>query len=162
MTNVNGLPQQIHSNELLKTLTMDEVAKLIPLFSDFFAVEEALIFREGCAAAHLYLVTEGEIALQTSMRAPSRARSRRTTIAVCRPGEVMGWSALVEPYKYTLSAVAWVPSRMIRIESKMLRKVLDMYPEVGYKIMRSLSAVTSRRLRQITGTLTKATIYLPQ
>ena len=141
-------------DELFGVLTDGELDKIAPLCSHFVAVEDALIFREGHAATYLYVVTEGQIALQKSLRVPHRARSRRTTITICRPGEIVGWSALVEPYKYTLSAVAWEPSKMLRIESRRFRKALDVYPDIGYKIMRSLSGVTSRRLRQITDALT--------
>ena len=65
----------------------------------------------------------------------------------------MGWSALVWPYKYTLSAGGWESSRLVRVDASMLRKALDMYPEVGYKVMRSLSALAARQLRQTTDSL---------
>ena len=72
---------------------------------------------------------------------------------MCRPGEVVGWSGLVEPYTYTLSALAWESSRLIRIDAKILRKALDRYPTVGHSVMKRLSVVMSRRLRQITEAL---------
>ena len=71
----------------------------------------------------------------------------------CRPGEVVGWSGLVEPFKYTLSAMAWESCKLISIDTRMLRRGLDMYPEMGYKVMNALSNVVSRRLRQTTDTL---------
>ncbi len=145
----NGLSQ----NELFGPLTEQELSKLAPLCSTFSAAEEAALFLEGRFASHLYLVTEGQIALQKRIRVPHATRPKRMTVTVCRAGEVVGWSALVEPYKYTLSAVAWDASRLIRIDAKMLRMALNLYPEIGYKIMGTLSAVMSRRLRQITEAL---------
>ena len=65
----------------------------------------------------------------------------------------MGWSGLVEPYKYTLSAVAWESSKLIRMDAKLLRKALDAHPEIGYKVTRSLSGIMSLRLTQITHAL---------
>ena len=143
----------LRKNELFAALTDDELSTLTPLCSRFAVIEDGLVFREGTEASYLYLVVEGQIALQRPLRAPHGRRSRRTTVAVCRPPEVVGWSALVWPYKYTLSAVGWESSRLVRVDASMLRKALDMYPEVGYKVMRSLSALAARQLRQTTDSL---------
>ena len=144
----------LHECELFQGLTDEEVSKFIPLCADFAVIEGGVvIFNEGRDASHLYLVVEGQIALQKAIRAPHARGSRRTVVAVCRPGEVVGWSALVEPYRYTLSAAAWNSSRLIRVDSKLLRKALDTYPVIGYKVMGALSAIMSRRLRQTTETL---------
>ena len=143
----------LHRSELFETLTEKELSKLSPLSSEFAVIEDSFLFIEGHNALHPYIVTEGRIALQKAVRVPHGKNSRRTTITVCGPGEVVGWSALVEPHKYTLSAVAWETSRLIRVDSKMLRKALDMYPVMGYKVMMALSRVMSRRLRQTTKAL---------
>ena len=145
----------LQENELFETLTDDELSQFKPLCSDFVAVQDATIFTEGRLASHMYLVTEGQVALQKSIRPPHGTRSRRTTIAVCSPRGVVGWSALVEPYRYTISAMAWKSTRLISIDAKMLRRALDLYPEMGFKVMRSLSAVMSRRLSQTTEALIK-------
>ena len=113
-----------------------------------------MVFTEGMRASHLYLVMDGRIALQKAIRVPHGSSSRRTTIALCQPGEVVGWSALVEPYRYTLSAVAWESTHMVRMESNMLRRALDMYPELGYRVMSTLAEVMSRRLWQTMEALT--------
>ena len=144
---------RLQDNELFGSLTEDELSKIAPLCSDFVAIEGATILMEGRNASHLYVVTDGQVALQKWIRPPHGTRSRRTTITLCRPGEIVGWSALVEPYKYTLSAVAWEHTRLINIDAKMLRRTLDTHPEIGYKVMSSLAAVVLRRLRQTTGTL---------
>ena len=139
--------------ELFRGLTKDELSKLKHLCSDRVVVQDSTLFTEGREATHLYVVTEGQIALQKAMRAPHSRPSRRATIGICRAGDIAGWSSLVEPYKYTLSAVAWQPSKLIRIDSVTLRRALDIYPDMGYKVMKALSAIIASRLRQITTTL---------
>ncbi len=139
--------------QLFQDLVEDELAKLSFLCSDFVVIQDGALFTEGRTASHLYVVSEGQIALQKAIRAPHARRSRRTTVAICSPSEVIGWSALVEPYKYTLSAVAWQSSRLIRIDSVALRRALEMYPDMGFKVMRALSAVMATRLKQTTSTL---------
>ena len=140
----------LHENELFGTLTEEEMSRLAPFCAPFVAIEEAALFAEGRQASRLYLVTEGRIALQKSVRPRHGMHSRRTTVSVCQPGDIVGWSALVEPYQYTLSAVASESSRLISMDAKALRGALATHPEMGYRVMRALSAVMSRRLRQTT------------
>ena len=146
--------QRLARNELFGTLAKRELSRLAPICTDFVAVEDALIFREGSNAAHLYLVSEGQVALQKAVRVAHATRSRRTTVDICHPGDLLGWSGLVEPHKYTLSAVAWGSCRLISVDAKMLRRALGLYPGIGYKVMCSLSQVMARRLRQTTDALT--------
>ena len=144
---------ELRENELFAALTEDELSTLAPLCSRFAVIEDGLVFREGNEASYLFLVVEGQIALQRPLRAPHGRRSRRTTVAVCRPPEVVGWSALVWPYKHTLSAVGWESSRLVRVDASLLRRALDMYPEIGYKVMRSLTSLASRQLLKTTDSL---------
>ncbi len=140
-------------NELFEGLTPEELSLFTPLCFRFAVVEDGMVFAEGREASNLYLVAEGQIALQKGVRAPHGRHSRRTTIAMCRPGEVVGWSALVAPHRYTLSAVAWQSSKLVRMDSKLLRRVLDQNHDTGYKVIRDLSIIMARRLRQITQVL---------
>jgi CRP/FNR family cyclic AMP-dependent transcriptional regulator len=145
---------RLQQNDLFGNLTEDELCRLPHLSTHYVIIEDATLFAEGRTATHLYIVAEGQIALQKAIRARHAKHSRRTTIAVCHPGEVLGWSSLIEPYKYTLSAVAWGTSRLVRIDAKMLRRTLDTFPEMGYKIMGALSEVMSRRLEGVADALT--------
>ncbi len=55
----------------------------------------------------------------------------------------------------SLSAVAWKSSRLIRVDAEMLHKALEVHPDMGYAVMRALSAVFSRRFGQVTAALIK-------
>ena len=126
---------------------------LAPTCNAYSIAQEAVLFTEGRAATNLYVVTDGELSLRKSMHVTRASRTNRVTITICQPGDVVGWSALVSPYRYTLSAMAWEDSRLIRVEGKMLRKAFQMYPDIGCKVMTALSAVISRRLVQTTEAL---------
>ena len=143
----------LRCNELTKDLTDEELARFAVLCSPYAVVEDGLLFSEGRRASHLYLITEGQIAVQKPIRAPHARHSRRSIVAICEPGEIVGWSALVEPFVYTLTATGWKPSRLISVDAGLLRRALDSYPEMGYRLMNRLSAVISRRLRHTTEAL---------
>jgi CRP/FNR family cyclic AMP-dependent transcriptional regulator len=149
----------LQENELFASLSDDEVKRLAPLCSDFAAVEGSVLFREGRAASRLFLVTDGQIALRKGIRSPLGKRWRHTTVAVCRPGEAVGWSALVQPYRHPLSAVAWESSRLLRIDAKIVRKMLDSSPELENKVMKALSMVAAHRLTQMAEALGRELSY---
>ena len=149
----------LQENELFASRSDDEVKRLAPLCSDFAAVEGSVLFREGRAASRLFLVTDGQIALRKGIRSPLGKRWRHTTVAVCRPGEAVGWSALVQPYRHPLSAVAWESSRLLRIDAKIVRKMLDSSPELENKVMKALSMVAAHRLTQMAEALGRELSY---
>ena len=146
----------LSQTELLFGLSEQEIAALTPLCHQIDTLEAATVFSEGTPATHLYVITEGQVALQKSMRAPYAVWPHRTTVAVCQPGELIGWSALIAPFKYTLSALAWSPTTLLRSKSSSLCRTLEAQPELGFKVIRSVSAVVSRRLKQTMDALINA------
>lgn len=146
----------LSQTELLFGLSEQEIAALAPLCHQIDTLEAATVFPEGTPATHLYVITEGQVALQKSVRAPHAVWPRRTTVAVCQSGELIGWSALIAPFQYTLSALAWSPTTPFRFVSSRLRRTLEAQLEIGFKVMRSVSAVVSRRLTQTMDALINA------
>lgn len=138
----------LSQTELLFGLSEQEIAARAPLCHQIDTLEATTVFPEGTPATHLYVITEGQVVLQKSMRAPHAVWPRRTTVAVCQSGELIGWSALIAPFQYTLSALAWSPTVLLRFESSRLYRTLEAQAELGLKVMRSVSAGVSRRLKQ--------------
>ena len=112
------------------------------------------MFREGQKADRLFVVARGKVALHK--RLGRRAEHRSTTVAFCSSGQILGWSALVPPGRYTLSATAWEPVMLLSIPASLLRRAIDLNPDMGLRIMRCLSAIMARRLQQTTIALTTA------
>jgi CRP/FNR family cyclic AMP-dependent transcriptional regulator len=79
----------------------------------------AEILRAGAPAPFLGVVERGRVALR--LRVPERGR---VTIVTVEPGELLGWSAVVPPYRATVDAVATEPTRLIAYESSALRERL--------------------------------------
>ena len=139
--------------ELFKSLEDEELSRVAIICSELDMAEGAPLFVEGQAADRIYIVTQGRVALHKSVESSTR---RFATVAFCCQGEVVGWSGLVEPYRYTLSATAWEPCQLLGISARLLRRALELNPGIGYRMMRSLSEVMARRLQQVTRSLTAA------
>ncbi|MQG76248.1 MAG: cyclic nucleotide-binding domain-containing protein [SAR202 cluster bacterium] len=146
----------LSQTQLLFGLNEQEIAALTPLCHPIDTLEAATIFSEGAPDTHLYVITAGQVAFQKSMRAPHAVWPRHTTVAVCQPGELIGWSTLIAPFQYTLSALAWSPTTLLRFESSSLCSTLETQPGLGFKVMRSVAAVVSRRLKQTMDALINA------
>ncbi len=70
----------------------------------------------------------------------------RCTVDTLVPGDLLGWSALVEPYRMTAIATAPAGTRLIKIEAKRLRELCDRDPLLGYRLMSQVVKLLDDRL----------------
>ena len=61
-------------------------------------------------------------------------------------GDIMAWSALLEPYRLTASGVARSEGRMIAIEAEGLRTLCKTNPEFGLPMMTQVAKTLRDRL----------------
>lgn len=122
---------------------LDEIAKLCaPVAYE----AGTTICKEGEPVERLYVVEEGKVAVEMSIPAEPKSPQRRVTVDIVTRGELLGWSALVEPYVFTMSAICLDRVRATAIDAAQLRNLLDREPQIGYKVMKSLVGVVSSRL----------------
>ena len=72
--------------------------------------------------------------------------AKRVTVDVVSGNEVVGWSALVEPYIYTLTAVCLQKVNVLSISGSKLRWLVRNDPVIGYEVVRQLIKVVALRL----------------
>jgi CRP-like cAMP-binding protein len=128
----------------------------------------AVIFREGQEASHLYGVMKGEVELSILfrdrvMRADVQYEDyvrkhveiieKEIVIEDLGPGEVFSWSALSAPHRLTSTATCCRPTRVFALEASRLKAVLAQAPAVGYLFMQRVSEIIARRLRNRTNKL---------
>jgi CRP-like cAMP-binding protein len=109
---------------------------------------------EGDTADALYLVLEGKIDLKITIDPKSQRQQHISTVT---EGHMMGWSALVEPYLYTLSAIASSNCRLVALEASAVRDMMEHKPEIGYTIMKRLAQAIGARLANLRVQLANAT-----
>jgi CRP/FNR family transcriptional regulator, cyclic AMP receptor protein len=100
------------------------------------------LLREGGPADQLYLIRYGRVALEVTM--PGRAPVTFLTIG---PGEVVGISWLVEPYRWTYDARALELTRAIAIDAGCIRRKCDEDHDLGYELMKRFLPVIVQRLQ---------------
>jgi CRP/FNR family transcriptional regulator, cyclic AMP receptor protein len=103
--------------------------------------EGSTITREGEPTRDCGVVLRGRVALR--MRVPERGM---VTILTVEPGDVVGWSALVPPYRATSTAVALESTELALFDGERLRTELTRQPELAAQVYPMLLQAVSRRL----------------
>lgn len=98
-----------------------------------------ILFRKGDLADYLYILEEG--AVNITVEGPARI-----SFSLNQLGQVLGWSALVEPNRYTATGECVKDSKVIKIDGERLMRILERHPREGMTIMRRLAGVIATRL----------------
>ena len=136
-------PEILRRYQLFAGLPL-EVLKEIAQFSRELTLEaDTYLFQEGDSAEELYLIISGGIDLQLVM--PDNG-SQNIEVEMIVPGELVGWSALIEPYIYHMSAVATTPTRVVVIDGVQMRECLANHHECGYTVLLRIARIIGERL----------------
>lgn len=100
-----------------------------------------VLFREGDASDFLAIVLDGRIALR--VRVPERGQ---VTIMTVEPGDVVGWSAVVPPFRATSTAIGLAPTELAYFQGDTLRAALAEDPQLAAELYPMLLTAVARRL----------------
>jgi CRP-like cAMP-binding protein len=135
------------AHELLNGLSSAQIDKVLALGSRLTVPSGVSLFRLGESADRLSLVERGRIRLTLPMQV--RGREQDILIEEKLPGEAVGWSALIPPYRFTLSATAPVETKIIALSRDALLNCFEGSPEIGQKISLNLAIVVGQRLQLV-------------
>ena len=117
---------------------LEQIAK-ISRVRDF--KEGDVVFRQGDAAQHVYMVVAGNVSLEICA-----AGSGCKQILTLGPGELLGWSAVLEQLSFTARARAVAATRLVEINVAQLLGMCDQDPQFGYALMRQVALALAKRL----------------
>ncbi|MFN3231345.1 MAG: Crp/Fnr family transcriptional regulator [Alphaproteobacteria bacterium] len=100
------------------------------------------LLREGETAEDIYMLRAGKVALE--IHAPG---GPEITFLTLGPGEIVGVSWLVPPYRWTHDARAIEPVRAIALDAACLRGKCDEDHDLGYEMMMRFMPVVVERLQ---------------
>lgn len=130
--------------ELLNGLTATEIDQVLQLGARMIVPGGTSLFRLGDPADHLFLTARGRIKLTLPMQI--RGREEDILVEESSAGQTVGWSALIPPHLFTLTATALVETEVIAVPREALREYFAAYPAAGCKIALNLAAVIGHRL----------------
>lgn len=127
---------------LFQGLSNEQLALLRPLFEPCNFCAETALFEQGDLAEYIYLVVDGEIAIQYKPE-----DGPVITLSRVRPGGVVGWSAALGNRLYTSGAYTTVATQTLRLRGDTLRALCNEQPDTGLLILERLASIISERLR---------------
>ncbi len=105
------------------------------------APARARLLREGDETRELSVLVDGRVALTEHV-----AGRGSVTLMTVEPGDVFGWSALVEPYRATSTVVSLEPVRVVAFDGTRLRERVRADCELAAGIYPRLLEALARRL----------------
>jgi hydrogenase maturation protease len=119
--------------ESLKQLAMIAEEKAVPV--------NTVMFREGDPASHLSIIVKGEVNIQYIL-----GNGELRTVDTLVDGDLLMWSALVEPYKATALGTTTRETHLVRIDAAKLRLLCEQEPILGYRLMTQVARLLAHRL----------------
>jgi CRP-like cAMP-binding protein len=101
-----------------------------------------LIAQTGDAADEFFAIRHGRVAIE--LHSPSRGPLILQTVD---EGEILGWSWLFPPYRWTFDARAIDEVRAIAFDGECLRGKCDRDPVMGYDFMKRFAQTFMQRLQ---------------
>jgi CRP-like cAMP-binding protein len=129
---------------LFKDLEDDQLEVIRPCCEEADFKRGEQIFRAGENAGFLYVVLEGQIELH------EEDVNETPVLSTLSGGSAFGWSALVSPYKYHLSAYcAGRTCKVLKMERGRFTKLLEEDATIGYPVMNRILALIGRRFDKL-------------
>ncbi|MDO8491190.1 MAG: cyclic nucleotide-binding domain-containing protein [Dehalococcoidia bacterium] len=138
--------QTLRQCQVFSALNDDDLREAVHLAEQKEYGAGKAIFQVGMPAEELLVLQEGKVALQMSLSASGRGTSHRITVDIAGCNDLIGWSALVEPHVYTLTAVCIKPAKVLSINAIKLRALLNANHHTGYLVLNKLIKVVASRL----------------
>lgn len=125
--------------DLFKETDPEVMKEIGDICSEESYAKDTVLFKRGEEADYLYILEEGSVNLVIE-------NGGSLVFSLTEPGDVFGWSSMVESGQYTASGVCVTDLKVVKIERERLDKIFNLHPDVGLKVLKRLAGVISQRL----------------
>ncbi len=134
----------IRGAELFHTLHPDAVERLATIGRRLALRTGECLFFLGDSAQNVSVVTSGQLDL--CLPVSFGGVTKDIVVETAGPGKTVGWSALVTPFRFTLSAKAREASEVIAFSRQELTQLFEADPETERVVLRRISELIGNRL----------------
>jgi CRP-like cAMP-binding protein len=132
--------QPLPDNPFFSGLSREQLDLLLPLFQAFTAPAGTMIFKQGDAASHLYVIQRGSVTIQYKPY-----DGPIITLSHLGAGEIFGWSSVAGGGTYTSDAMVTVGIEALRLRGSDLVHLCAARPVEGFAILDHLAEAVSPR-----------------
>lgn len=140
--------KKIRDCELFATLSNDELERIASSASEKQYEAGTTIFHEGENADELFMLQEGKVALQMTLKDNHGVTHRRMSVYVVSANEVFGLPAAIAPYTHTVTAVCLQNAKVLAINGNDLRWLLQNNPSTGFNVLEGIIKIVVSRLEE--------------
>lgn len=126
--------------DLFRGLSPGFMNKLVESSREVDYGPDTLLFERGQPAEALYILIQGSVTLFIE-------GGGSIHYLLDAPGQIFGWSALVEPHLYTASAMTNSAAKVLELDSARLQRTMERNPAEAYLVMKRLAGVIGQRLQ---------------
>lgn len=152
--NIKQMAEILDAHPLFAGLDKDITELLAGCASNVHFRAGSYLFRADQPADTFYLIRAGDVALELAM--PGRGR---LVVQTAHPGEVVGASWILPPYRWRFDARSLGDVRATSVDAACLRGKCDADPAMGYQVMQRFLPVVAQRLQ--TTRLRLVDLYAP-
>lgn len=138
---------ELCSAPIFSELEDAEVQRLLAVARPQQCYAGECLFLLGDHADRLYVMLSGKVELTFPLSFEGVVRD--VPVELKTAGSALGWSALVKPHRFTLSARAVETSDLAAFLRHDLLRVFEAEPHIGAVVMRHLAELVGRRLLQV-------------
>ena len=136
----------LRKSVVFQKLTNEQVKKLATIAAVETHPVGTLLYKEGDPASKFYVVVAGKVVLDMKCEMGPLFPPRQVTVDVITKGESMGWSAVVDPYIFTMSCLCIDETRLVAVDAVKLREFIAQDCELGFEIMKAVAKLIATRL----------------
>lgn len=138
-------PELLRRYPFFAQVTDEQLTAIAMISEEKTYPKETLLLKENTAANKLMLLLEGDVDLVFS--GGGEGAIANALVGSIAPGEMLGVSALIEPYTYISSARATMPVKVVEIDGAAVRALMQVDKLLGYALMRNVATAVLERLR---------------
>ena len=141
---LQDLESLLRKHNFLQGMSPEHTKVLVGCTSNVRFAAGDFLMHEGREANVFYLLRAGRISLETNV--PGRGPLEMESLG---PGDVLGLSWLVPPYREHLDARALEPVVALAMDGKCLRAKCDADHDLGYALLRRIFELAYQRLMRV-------------
>jgi CRP-like cAMP-binding protein len=126
-------------------LTDDQLKAIAMIAEEKTYPKETLLVKENTPANKLVLLLEGDVDLIYS--GGGEGAISNALVGSIAPGEMLGVSALIEPYIYISSARTTIPAKVVEIDGLAVRALMELDKMLGFALMSNVASAVLERLK---------------
>jgi CRP-like cAMP-binding protein len=132
----------LSETEFFKGIDSEVMNKITAICSEENHPKDAVLFKKDEDAKSLFILKGGTVNLVIQ-------NGGTLATPLSDPGEVFGWSCMVENGVYTASGICATDAKVVKIDRDKLDEIFDQHPDVGLILIKRLGAVFSKRLSNV-------------